>query len=86
MVSICFNSLKSIISPNSSCISFTTVSSEVYPEETSPPVVAQTLPFSFEVFCIKNLFSAYDERIVSRFVGSYNICRFFGDDIRFKKK
>jgi len=35
---------------------------------------------------IKNLFSAYDERIVSRFVGNYNICRFFGDDIRFKKK
>ena len=35
---------------------------------------------------IKNLFSNYDERIVSRFVGNYNICRFFGDDIRFKKK
>jgi len=35
---------------------------------------------------IKNLFSTYDERIVSRFVGNYNICRFFGDDIRFKKK
>jgi len=35
---------------------------------------------------IKNLFSTYDERIVSRFVGNYNICRFFGDDIRFKNK
>lgn len=34
---------------------------------------------------LKNLFSAYDERIVSRFVGNYNICYFFGDDIRFKK-
>ena len=34
---------------------------------------------------LQELFSNYDERIVSRFVGSYNICRFFGDDIRFKK-
>lgn len=33
-----------------------------------------------------NLFKNYDERIVSRFVGYYNICRFFGDDIRFIKK
>ena len=32
---------------------------------------------------LQNLFSIYDERIVSRIVGSYNICRFFGDDIRF---
>lgn len=35
---------------------------------------------------IKNLFNSYDERIVSRFVGYYNICRFYGDDIRFKLK
>lgn len=34
---------------------------------------------------IKNLYDTYDERIVSRFVGHYNICRFFGDDIRLKK-
>lgn len=34
---------------------------------------------------IKNLYENYDERIVSRFVGYYNICRFFGDDIRLKK-
>jgi len=34
---------------------------------------------------LQNLFSTYDERIVSRFVGYYNICRFFGDDLRFKK-
>lgn len=33
---------------------------------------------------IQNLFSIYDERIVSRIVGYYNICKFFGDDIRFK--
>ena len=35
---------------------------------------------------IENLFKNYDERIVSRLVGNYNICRFFGDDIRFIKK
>ena len=35
---------------------------------------------------LQNLFSNYDERIVSRIVGNYNICYFFGDDIRFKKK
>lgn len=35
---------------------------------------------------IQNLFKAYDERIVSRLVGNYDICRFYGDDIRFIKK
>ena len=34
---------------------------------------------------LNNLYELYDERIVSRFVGYYNICKFFGDDIRFKK-
>lgn len=34
---------------------------------------------------LKELKEKYDERIFSRFVGNYNICRFFGDDIRFKK-
>ena len=34
---------------------------------------------------IDNLYKTYDERIVSRLVGFYNICRFFGDDIRFLK-
>lgn len=34
---------------------------------------------------LQGLFNTYDERIVSRFVGNYNIFRFFGDDIRFKK-
>ena len=33
---------------------------------------------------LQNLFNTYDERIVSRLIGSYNICRFFGDDIRLK--
>ena len=35
---------------------------------------------------LKNLYSAYDERIVSRIVGNYDICYFLGDDIRFKKR
>lgn len=35
---------------------------------------------------LDNLFSTYDERIVSRLVGNYNICYFFGEDIRFKNK
>ena len=35
---------------------------------------------------LKELSEKYDERIFSRFVGFYNICRFFGDDIRFIKK
>lgn len=35
---------------------------------------------------LQNLFATYDERIVSRIVGNYNICYFFGEDIRFKKR
>ena len=34
---------------------------------------------------LNNIFSIYEERLGSRFVGNYNICRFFGDDIRFMK-
>ncbi len=34
---------------------------------------------------IKDIFEVYDERIGSRIVGNYNLCRFFGDDIRLKK-
>lgn len=34
---------------------------------------------------LKDIFTVYNERIGSRIVGSYNICRFFGDDIRLKK-
>lgn len=32
---------------------------------------------------LHNLSSTYGERMISRFVGNYNICYFFGDDIRF---
>lgn len=35
---------------------------------------------------IKNLYDTYDERIVSRIVGNYHLCYFFGEDIRFKKR
>ncbi len=34
---------------------------------------------------LSDLFKIYNERIGSRIVGYYNICRFFGEDIRFKK-
>lgn len=34
---------------------------------------------------LKGLFNTYDERIASRFVGYYDIYRFFGDDIRLIK-
>ncbi len=34
---------------------------------------------------LQNLYNTYDERIVSRIIGNYNLCYFFGDDIRFKK-
>ena len=35
---------------------------------------------------LQTLFSKYDERIISRIVGNYNICYFFGEDIRFLNK
>ncbi len=35
---------------------------------------------------IQSIFNTYDERIISRLLGYYNICRFFGDDLRFKNK
>ena len=34
---------------------------------------------------LKGLFKTYDERLVSRFIGYYDIYRFYGDDIRLKK-
>lgn len=35
---------------------------------------------------LQALFENYDERIVSRLVGNYDICYFFGEDIRFMHK
>ena len=35
---------------------------------------------------LQQIYSMYDERIASRIVGYYNICKFFGDDIRFMSK
>ncbi len=34
---------------------------------------------------LKGLFQTYDERLASRFIGYYDIYRFYGDDIRLKK-
>ena len=34
---------------------------------------------------LREILQTYDERIFSRIVGEYNICKFFGDDLRFKK-
>ena len=35
---------------------------------------------------LQTIFENYDERIVSRIVGDYDICYFFGEDIRFMPK
>ena len=34
---------------------------------------------------LKGIFEVYNERIGSRIAGNYNICKFFGEDIRLKK-
>lgn len=35
---------------------------------------------------LNELFERYDERVMSRLIGEFNICKFIGDDIRLKKK
>lgn len=35
---------------------------------------------------LQDLYNIYEERIVSRIIGNYNACYFFGDDIRMKNK
>ena len=35
---------------------------------------------------LAELASQYDDRVMSRLIGNYTICRFFGEDIRLKKK
>lgn len=35
---------------------------------------------------LNQLFERYDERVMSRLIGEFNICKFIGDDIRLKKK
>lgn len=35
---------------------------------------------------LQDLYNTYEERIVSRIIGNYNACYFYGDDIRMKKK
>ncbi len=34
---------------------------------------------------LNQMSKAYDDRITSRLIGYYDICRFFGNDIRLKK-
>ncbi len=34
---------------------------------------------------LKQLAKLYDDRIISRIISKYSICKFFGDDIRLKK-
>lgn len=34
---------------------------------------------------LNQLSKSYDDRIISRLIGQYDICKFFGDDIRLKK-
>ncbi len=34
---------------------------------------------------LQDIFETYDERIISRIIGNYNICYFFGEDIRLLK-
>ncbi len=35
---------------------------------------------------LNELFARYDERIISRLIGEFKICKFIGEDIRLKKK
>lgn len=35
---------------------------------------------------LQDLYGTYEERILSRIIGSYTACYFFGDDIRIKRK
>lgn len=35
---------------------------------------------------LNDLYNRYDERILSRLIGNFNICKFIGEDIRLKKK
>lgn len=35
---------------------------------------------------LQDLYNTYEERILSRIIGNYEACYFFGDDIRIKKK
>ena len=35
---------------------------------------------------LQNLYNTYDEAIVSRIIGNYNICKFYGEDITFNSE
>ena len=48
-------------------------------------VLAVLLVLGCAAFAANYFLNNYDERIFSRIVGEYNICKFFGEDLRFKK-
>ena len=35
---------------------------------------------------LQEMYNNYEERIVSRIIGNYNACYFYGEDIRMKKR
>ena len=37
-------------------------------------------------YSLEDLSKVYDDRLLSRFIGNYSICRFYGNDIRLRKK
>ena len=60
---------------------FTIINSRMLPQKdrVTKTIISTNLDLS-------NLSELYGERIISRFAGSYNICPFFGEDIRIKIK
>lgn len=60
---------------------FTIINSRLLPQKNkvTKTIISTNLDLS-------NLASIYGERLISRFAGGYNICPFFGEDIRIKIK
>lgn len=60
---------------------FTIINSRMLPQKdrVTKTIISTNLDLS-------NLSELYGERIISRFAGNYNICPFFGEDIRIKIK
>ena len=58
---------------------FTIINSRMLPQKNkiTKTIISTNLDLSY-------LASQYGERIISRFAGGYNICPFFGEDIRIK--
>ncbi len=58
---------------------FTIINSRMLPQ--SKKVIKTIISTNLD---LSTLASLYGERIISRFAGNYNICPFFGEDIRIK--